>query len=1192
MDIRGGKRLSAVSRSILSSLILVFLISAPSFSLVVGAQRSGIDEEQMTAGPYIPTGPWDRDTWTRYRNLNDTLNEIMLLKEKFPNILRVYNLSSMFRFQNGTPRYSIQGRTIWGLKISDDPDINDTAEPEIFYCAMTHAREWITNEALMYYINYVLHNYLVNSTINDIVNNTQMWFIPIVNPDGFQYSIDRDDFNKSFGIYGWRKNVNETNGISGFQDLGYGDGDGVDLNRNFGYQWMGPGSSTDPNDILYRGSSPFSEPETQIIRELATSRNFTLGLSFHSYSGLNLYPWGHTTNPAPDANLMKEIATGMSRYNGYTPTQGANLYPVNGDIGDYMYGSLGVPTFTVEINGRNPRFIPEIERISEDCKLNREAAFLLPKISNDVYSIFQAGINGLVKDPFDNAIPDALVNITGKGRNLEFKTDESGEFFLNLEPGTYNIRITARGGLENTTTTRVRLKTYEDVKYILVEKIPPEVGSVNVTLNGSDIDRVEWGENVVIKVTEEFSERNLTGWVSVYGTGTQTEEFRLDLEDRGTHYEANWNTSFAQPWTYYSFEAALKDLYGNMDLNGSIPEAPDDQILVQDTTPPSVSNLELSGTLNPDGSFELHTDIQVRLPLIPVKPPEKMINGSLRIYHDQRLLNITEMRINGLKTELSAQVRSDDLDRGSFKLVGAVSDGFGNQVIRIANFSISDTTAPDFSLYLSEGILYPHDAGKQLHIQLVPDEREEGMTPWVEISMEEDGNIHPSSNITGHVWNQPTRSFLFTWNTTGLQTGTYYLEGRLKDGDGNYHALGAREEQDLTVLLKDVTPPFVKGVWIDGTSVEPGSEHNITGSFSIRVAPLERESDLECSLAINDGDGFLLSEIKLTEGTDGSFTALIDNGSIPFGTVYLELFLSDRWGNTDPDGFGPGPDLKITLNRKTVEVVSIAGSNLETGETFIQDHMEWVLADELLVFQLVLSNSTLDDAVHFLVGSSIIPVEPIIEENGHSLYELEVNTTERIGAHEARWKVYPRHLEPVEPKPFLFTVVEKNTDFPIARAITGWTDLMNGRMIVNISFDPPNGADELRIYAIYGENDGIIPYNLIATLPGYSNNDSFEVRRENVTFLVTAMMDLFPEEADRSIPVESYLGLNGSEGGSMISFYPPVRKDSDIIDDDEGKGPILEIALILSISAFLLIVIVFLLFMIRREGSSSSWDME
>ncbi|MGA1848513.1 MAG: M14 family zinc carboxypeptidase [Thermoplasmatota archaeon] len=1180
-----------VQKGILSSLILVLLISTPFISLTEGAREIQTDEGSKTTGPYIPTGPWDRDNWTRYRNLNDTLNEIMLMKEKFPNILRVYNLSSMFRYQNGTPRYSIQGRTIWGIKISDDPDINDTEEPEVFYCAMTHAREWITNEALMYYINYVLHNYLVNSTVNDIVNNTQMWFIPVVNPDGFQRSVDNDDFNNSHGIYGWRKNVNETNGIPGLQEYGYGSGDGTDLNRNFGYQWNGPGSSTDPNNILYRGSSPFSEPETQIIRELATSRNFTLGLSFHSYSGLNLYPWGHTTNPAPDANLMKEIATGMSRYNGYTPLQGANLYPVNGDIGDFMYGSMGVPTFTVEINGRNPRFIPEIEKISEDCKFNREAAFVLPKISHDIYSIFQSGIRGHVMDPFGGIIPDALVNLTGKGRALEFSTDENGDFNISLEPGIYTLSISAPGGLDNTTTTKVRLRTYEEVTYLLYERVPPEVASVNITLNGTDIDRIEWGKNATIIVKENFTEGGLTGWVSVFRTGTSVEEWKVPLTEIGDHYEAEWDTSEAEPWTDYSFESVLADRYMNMDLDGSNSTGPDRTLLVIDTTPPIISEMSLSGVKNPDGSFEWGSLIQVSVPIIEGNPPEKEIKGGLYIHRNGTLQNTTELEKNPVGTVLRTSIPTADLGKGEKVLTAVVRDGYGNRVETTKNITIRDTTPPELSLYLAEGITYPHEAGKELHVHLVPDLVEDFMDPWVEIFVEDESGTDRLSDLTDPMWDPHSGSFIFRWLTTGLQTASYHLEGRMRDEDGNYKPEGEKDGWDLTVLLKDVTPPNVEGVRIDGILVEPGSVINVTGGFLLRVISVEKEIGMECSVEVFNSTGYFMKEIDLPEFTNGIFQLYMDNRTLPFNTFRLEVVLSDRWGNSDPDGYGPGPDLILTLNRDPVEMITVMGSNLDNGDTLSPDRRGWVLAGERLRFDLTLSNFTAGETIHFYAGSSISSLEPTNIDGGLSHFETEIDTTDMFGDVDIRWRIFPLHLEDIEAGPISLRIVRNETVSPKIDTITGWTDLGNGMMVVNISWEPVPGAIELRVYILYEGQAGTIPENLLEVLPGNAVSGSFEVLRKNVTFLISSVSNLFPGEADRTLLVESFDQGNGTMGGSMISFHPPPPKEGLIGDENENDITLLWV-IIPALLGILLVILIMMLFILSRRRRTMAWDME
>ena len=148
------------------------------------------------------------------------------------------------------------------VKISDNPDV-DEAEPEILYTALHHAREPQSMMQMIYFMYYLLENYNTNPSVQYIVNNRELYFIPVVNPDGYEYNRTT---NPSGGGM-WRKN-RKNNGSS------YG----VDLNRNYGpyTYWNAPngGSSTDPSSDTYRGTAPFSEPETSKLKEFSYYKIF------------------------------------------------------------------------------------------------------------------------------------------------------------------------------------------------------------------------------------------------------------------------------------------------------------------------------------------------------------------------------------------------------------------------------------------------------------------------------------------------------------------------------------------------------------------------------------------------------------------------------------------------------------------------------------------------------------------------------------------------------------------------------------------------------------------------------------------------------------------------------------------------------------------------------------------------------
>ena len=191
------------------------------------------------------------------------------------------------------------------VKISDNPDI-DEQEPEILYTALIHAREPQSMMQMIYFMYYLLENYNTDPSVQYLVDNREMFFIPVLNPDGYEYNRST---NPSGGGM-WRKNRKNNGGSYG-----------IDLNRNFGpyAYWNAPngGSSTVPSSDTYRGTAPFSEPETANLRDFLATRYFKNALNYHTYSNLLIYPYGALEMETPDSATFREFARDMTAYNGY-----------------------------------------------------------------------------------------------------------------------------------------------------------------------------------------------------------------------------------------------------------------------------------------------------------------------------------------------------------------------------------------------------------------------------------------------------------------------------------------------------------------------------------------------------------------------------------------------------------------------------------------------------------------------------------------------------------------------------------------------------------------------------------------------------------------------------------------------------------------------------------------------------------
>ena len=236
-----------------------------------------------------------------------------------------------------------EGREIYYLKLSDNVDMEED-EPEVLYNAITHAREPGGLTQMIFFLWHMLENYGVDDEVTYLINHTQLHFIPVINPDGYLYNERTDPNGGGF----WRKNryVNPQ-----------GDTVGVDLNRNFGYEWGFDdiGSSTDENSNTYRGTGPFSEPETQAVRQHCIDHDFKIALNYHTFGNLLIHPWGYNDQPTEEDAIFKAFGEIMTEHNDYLIGTGTETvgYTVNGDSDDYMYGD------TIEKN-KIYAFTPEV----------------------------------------------------------------------------------------------------------------------------------------------------------------------------------------------------------------------------------------------------------------------------------------------------------------------------------------------------------------------------------------------------------------------------------------------------------------------------------------------------------------------------------------------------------------------------------------------------------------------------------------------------------------------------------------------------------------------------------------------------------------------------------------------------------------------------------------------------------------
>lgn len=295
--------------------------------------------------------------FTQFHTPTQIDNELTNLATGHPAIAQIFTIGN-----------SVEGRPIRGLKISSSVAVDDAAKGDVVFIALQHAREWIAAEMALYLAEYLVTHYDSDPALQACMNNLQIWIIPVANPDGYVYTAS--DPSRRY----WRKNRRD-NGDGTF---------GVDINRNFGYQWgLDSGSSPNTYDDTYRGPASFSEPEAYHLRDFVQARHNPRALvSYHSASELILRSWRYVDAPAPGEPTLGYVAQDMinriAAVHGHT--YGTDIgYNSSGSTLDYFWGEMRVIALTPELRTADSDFSPPPTEIIPNNEENLPAALALIK---------------------------------------------------------------------------------------------------------------------------------------------------------------------------------------------------------------------------------------------------------------------------------------------------------------------------------------------------------------------------------------------------------------------------------------------------------------------------------------------------------------------------------------------------------------------------------------------------------------------------------------------------------------------------------------------------------------------------------------------------------------------------------------------------------------------------------------------
>ncbi len=391
-------------------------------------------------------------SYNDYHNHQETIDLLADFAETFPEITKLDTIG-----------YSVLGRAICCLKISDNP-LADEDETPILMLGNHHGNEVLSVEATLFQIDFLLNNYGTDPEVTDWINNMEIWYVPMVNPDG-------------------REAIRRTNE------------NGVDLNRNYSFEHTASEN---------HGLTPFSEPETQAIRDLAAQYPPVMSLTYHTSGRLVLLPWTHTDEAAPDSSALTYLGDKVaesitfpagSSTGHYELRQGGDWYFTAGEYCDYMYATHNTHAFTVEMyTSQTPEasVIPQVvERNLEGMKtLFRQASL--------------AGVTGRITDKQTGLPVIAEIGFPvfdDQGKLLPRLSDELyGRYYRYLEPGTYTMEITAPG--YRSITKEVAISPDSLLTFDMEMEPSPDLQVRSFELNDNSSDRISGNGDGLINIGE------------------------------------------------------------------------------------------------------------------------------------------------------------------------------------------------------------------------------------------------------------------------------------------------------------------------------------------------------------------------------------------------------------------------------------------------------------------------------------------------------------------------------------------------------------------------------------------------------------------------------------------------------------------------------------------------------------------
>ena len=308
----------------------VTLIKVGITAAAAGSSRAFLDRMAEAASNWLfQTGRGQAPVRPRYfRAYGEVVERLRGLARRYPHLVRITDIGDSSEKRRGLVDRDIVLVTLTSPRRSNKP------KPVVTFIGGAHPNEIANPELLLRWMEQLLAGYGTDPEATALLDSREIDLLPMANPDG-RDSVVRAYNGRADGDLMQRTNTSPPHGTN--------------INRNYDFRWGGnSGSSKDPTHVDYAGVVAGSEPETQAIAAYLRARKPGMLIDWHSMGQMNIYPWGDTHDAAPHRDALRAIAQQFSRRNGYYTLQGVDMYPVNGSVVDWAYGSQGIPAFTIE----------------------------------------------------------------------------------------------------------------------------------------------------------------------------------------------------------------------------------------------------------------------------------------------------------------------------------------------------------------------------------------------------------------------------------------------------------------------------------------------------------------------------------------------------------------------------------------------------------------------------------------------------------------------------------------------------------------------------------------------------------------------------------------------------------------------------------------------------------------------------